>query len=74
MRSLGQYDRKQKARDRLDDEYAMGSPSNVQDGFSDQTEHELDVKVQVQHSVKVDYDPHAYERETYHKQNTSRGR
>ena len=74
MRSLGNFDGKQKARDRLDDEYALGSPSHLPDGVSEQTENELDVKVEVQHSVKVDYDPHAYERETYRKHNnTPRG-
>ena len=74
MRSLGNFDGKQKARDRLDDEYALGSPSHLPDGVSEQMENELDVKVEVQHSVKVDYDPHAYERETYRKHNnTPRG-
>lgn len=74
MRSLGQFDGKQKARDRLDKEYELGQPSHVPDSFSEQIEDELDVKVQVEHSIKVDYDPHAYARETYWKPNTSPGR
>lgn len=75
MRSLGHFEKpKPRPRDRLDDEYDLGSPSNFPpDGFSEQTENELDVKVQVEHSVKVDYDPHAYDRETYLKQKTSHG-
>ncbi|THH30203.1 hypothetical protein EUX98_g3978 [Antrodiella citrinella] len=75
MRSLGHFEKpKPRPRDRLDDEYDLGSPSNSPaDGFSEQTENELDVKVQVEHSVKVDYDPHAYDRETYLKQKTSQG-
>ena len=68
MRS--QFDGAQK--DPLDEEYALG-PSALQSRYTQRSteneevgiDTELDIKVQVEQSVTVDYNPRAYERETY---------
>ncbi len=62
-------------KDPLDEEYALGPSAHQSrryvhhDGSTENGEGgddtELDVQVQVQQSVTVDYDPRAYERETY---------
>lgn len=62
-------------RDRVDDDYALRppAPSKVHDNSSSEPHSpnhldvNLDVQVKIQHSVTVDYDPTAYDRETYRK-------
>lgn len=55
----------------LDEEFAIsGTPAGdghmLSDLVHDLSDVELDVQVQVEHSVTVEYDPDAYERESYH--------
>ncbi|KAH8101924.1 hypothetical protein BXZ70DRAFT_932481 [Cristinia sonorae] len=71
MRSLRHLDPKQKGRDRLDDEYSLSPPIHPPDGASDQTERDLDIKVQVEQRVTIEQNPHAYVRETYRKSRSS---
>lgn len=62
-------------KDRLDEEYALGRSTlnsqgyNHREGSTENGERssgmELDVQVQVERSVTVDYNPGVYERESY---------